>query len=703
LCGDLTSFAFELSSRPARRSLRFSVVGLFFAQFLSAGLNSTLAEGTTKTDPHTTGPAIAASSASEQHRIARLATTPAWLRLLHWDEASPGGTGKSRVDASMFFLAPNGRKDAHAELIATLAAIRDPARIVGPPGTPARCAFPARLKFLAEHFPDLASRSAADDPECKELAAFRKQLAPASVTVIFASAYPNNPASMFGHTALRIDHATARSSDSTPAASGEGQRSSDLLSTVISFSAHITTDDDPFTYTMRGIFGGYPGLFRANRYHEIVNLYANTESRDLWEFPLAMTADELDMLVLHTFELGRLAAFDYWFFDENCSWQLLALLEVARPTARLTSQFGLYALPIDTVRAAIEEFAEVGMTPVRRVALSERLRQRTAVLGPQESRVFRAAVRDDAALPIDATQKTLDALLAWYDFRLRKSGGKLSTAQQKRYLETLTRRATIPTPPATIDSRGERPDFGHPTALASLRAGGTHHGEMDARWIDISVMAAYHDFLAAPAGYSTTGAIRVMELGIRAEQVSGIGSSATSRRVRPQRLVVADVTSLHPLTALDPQWSWRMSAGSSRIESGIEAWRTGMEGGAGGTVEIGRINTLLYALALACIEHVSKANQVRVGPALLFGTIARWRESLSLDLSLRREWYRSLSDDTAGTHWTKGSRWTTVSMLNPKFAWHPSRWTDLTVEMLSEHRGGTQKITSASTGIRRWF
>ena len=36
-------------------------------------------------------------------------------------------------------------------------------------------------------------------------------------------------------------------------------------------------------------------------------------------------------MLKHLWELQGIA-FDYYYFDENCSWQLLGLLEVARPS-----------------------------------------------------------------------------------------------------------------------------------------------------------------------------------------------------------------------------------------------------------------------------------------------------------------------------------------------------------------------------------
>ena len=66
-----------------------------------------------------------------------------------------------------------------------------------------------------------------------------------------------------------------------------------------------------------------------------------------------MSAAQIDLLLAHTWELRNIN-FDYYFFDENCSFRLLELLEVALPGLDLTSQFAYAAMPVDTVRAVVE-------------------------------------------------------------------------------------------------------------------------------------------------------------------------------------------------------------------------------------------------------------------------------------------------------------------------------------------------------------
>ena len=83
---------------------------------------------------------------------------------------------------------------------------------------------------------------------------------------------------------------------------------------------------------------------------------------------------------MHIWEL-RQAYANYYFIDENCSYQLLALLEVARPRLDLTRHFQWWAIPVDTVRSVIEQkglLARAVYRPSARAAVDYRLRRLNA-------------------------------------------------------------------------------------------------------------------------------------------------------------------------------------------------------------------------------------------------------------------------------------------------------------------------------------
>ena len=128
-----------------------------------------------------------------------LANNRYWRVLLHYREDLFGGV-TSEVDDPGFFLAPGGKTDPHAELRATLMAFFSD-ELMGPSRQPAQCAFVARYHWLK-------TRLSFDDDrlhsvQCDRFTQWFHELNAEAVTLIFPSAFMNNPASMFGHTLLR--------------------------------------------------------------------------------------------------------------------------------------------------------------------------------------------------------------------------------------------------------------------------------------------------------------------------------------------------------------------------------------------------------------------------------------------------------------------------------------------------------------------
>ncbi|MGT0149953.1 DUF7843 domain-containing protein [Vibrio metschnikovii] len=94
------------------------------------------------------------------------------------------------------FLAQDGKINPQAELQATLDTLyhSDPAI-----AEQARCTYPARYTWIESQLGRTAQLN------CPELNNWRTVIDPAGMTLVFPTAFMNNPSSMFGHTLLRID------------------------------------------------------------------------------------------------------------------------------------------------------------------------------------------------------------------------------------------------------------------------------------------------------------------------------------------------------------------------------------------------------------------------------------------------------------------------------------------------------------------
>ncbi|MGH8376124.1 MAG: DUF4105 domain-containing protein, partial [Pseudomonas sp.] len=273
---------------------------------------------------------LSAAPQIDPQRLQQLANDPFWISLGHYETAKLGGW-RSYVSDRKFFLAADGNEHPDHELAATIQALYAPASAGE---KHAQCVYPARTRWLKEQL----GLSGLPTPACAEFKQWFKDVSPDSAVMIFPAAYLNSPSSMFGHTLLRIDQAEVKSDKTS------------LLSYAINFGAYIEGSDNSILYAWKGLMGGYPGLFAMVPYQEKLSEYRSLENRDLWEYRLNLTRQETARMVEHVWELKQIK-FDYFFFDENCSYRLLELLQVARPSLRLTEQFPLTAIPTDTVKA----------------------------------------------------------------------------------------------------------------------------------------------------------------------------------------------------------------------------------------------------------------------------------------------------------------------------------------------------------------
>ncbi|MBF0451829.1 MAG: DUF4105 domain-containing protein [Candidatus Magnetomorum sp.] len=272
-----------------------------------------------------------------------------WSILLHYKKSIFGI--KSLIDDPDFFLAPDGKFNPKSELDASIRALFS--------GTlkesdPLICRFIARYAWLKEIL-DV-------DPEkipvfdCEKINNVRAK----SASLSFPTYYMNNPASMFGHTLIII----------------ETEYPNKLLYHAVNYSA-FTEDSNGFLFAFKGIFGFYDGYYSILPYYSKIQEYSDINQRDIWEYQLNLTPSELNRMVRHIRELEHISA-NYYFFDENCSYNLLFLLEAARPSVHLTHQFGPFVVPIDTVKAIKDEGLIV--QSVYRPSKATRIKQKYSLL-----------------------------------------------------------------------------------------------------------------------------------------------------------------------------------------------------------------------------------------------------------------------------------------------------------------------------------
>ena len=195
--------------------------------------------------------------------------------------------------------------------------------------------FPARKAWLTKEldiddFPKI---------HCSTYDKTLKRLSPTSATLVFPAAHINSPASMFGHTFLRIN----------------SHYNSKLLAYAINYAA----DADPkkengVVFAIKGLFGGYYGKYSLLPYYEKLKEYRDAEKRDIWEYDLNLTPEETLRMVQHIWELNQTHSY-YYFFTQNCSYNMLWLMEIARPSVHLREHFAFEVIPLESVYATAQE------------------------------------------------------------------------------------------------------------------------------------------------------------------------------------------------------------------------------------------------------------------------------------------------------------------------------------------------------------
>ncbi len=554
-----------------------------------------------------------------QHRARALdlAHERQWQDLLHYEPRRfrPGRRSATRHEE--FFNAPDGYRDPAAELNATLAAFfADPDGFQGDEQHP-QCAFIARRHWLAERLnidPDrLPMRP------CPRFRSWYESINPRDVTLVFADAHVNSPASMFGHTLLRIDP--------------PGQdRELRLLSYVINHAA-ATTETSGLMFAVRGLTGGYPGMFSIMPYYEKVREYNALENRDLWEYELDLEQDEVDLMLMHVWEVGS-TPFPYYFLYQNCSYRLLRLLDIARPGMDLSDRFSWWAIPTDTVRVVLDEeglLRKAVYRPSDRSLLDHRLAQlseaeQNLVLGlalgekTPESKRFRALPAPRRAVMLELAHDYLHYL---------HTAGDADDDARGRLRDLLVERARVGSAPeqSSPDKPAVRPDQGHDTLRLGI-GGGNRDGD---GYLSLFWRPGYHDLLDPPAGYQHGAHISFFDAALRYDLARD--------RLELKYLTLVDIESLAPRDRYFRPWSWHVGGGlDQRLRPrGGYALMAGMEGGGGYAWALDDRQRWLFYAAAHGSAWASRTldDDVRagLGPRLdLLHTGDRWRGRLRAEI-----------------------------------------------------------------------
>jgi len=425
---------------------------------------------------------------------------PYWLKLVHYKPDLFGGY-TSEVLNRDFFNSAEGRTNPESELNATLAAFFSQKKENDEQQNP-QCRFIARYHWLDSqlHFdPDkLVPRP------CKRFQDWYETIDPYQLTLIFPAGTDNSPSSMFGHTLIRIDR-----KDQT-----EHTR---LFSYSINYAAQ-TEETNGIIFAYKGIFGGYPGRFSIMPYYEKVNQYNQMENRDIWEYQLNFTKQEIDRLLRHAWEIGQ-DDFAYYFFLENCSYRLLELLDIARPGMNMAGEFNWFAIPGDTVHVALQQ-PDILKQAIYRPSYRTRIKHVLSQLTVHDKKLILDLANTDLspyapeikALPEAERATIYETAYDYVQYQqnrgksnrdlIAKTSYRLLTARSQ--LEQNANIEPLPVPKVRLDQ-------GHGSSRIALGYINDNHHDV----VELKLRPAYHDLLDPREGYTEGAQINFFDLSLR--------------------------------------------------------------------------------------------------------------------------------------------------------------------------------------------
>ena len=415
-------------------------------------------------------------SAAAAPDVSEYAQSTQWLKMLHYQKTF--GSYKGLVRDAEFYISPDGRYNPEAELKAEIAAFEK---------GDDKCRFPARFNLLkAEGF------IGGDLNDCKEYQEFMHDIRPAGITLLFTDAYMNNPASMFGHTLVRID--TAR-------------KGTQML--AHGSNVGVTSGADTgLPFILKGLFGGYDGKYSLNPYWTIINTYNNIENRDIWEYKLNLTEEEQLKFVNHLYEMKD-ARIQYFFLTKNCSYMILELLEAVRPSLDLSSRYNYYAIPMDTLKTVREVpglVGEINYRPARYTKIKHQLKQMNDA---QYAAFIKGINEHDYEMPelseVEQRQ-VLESEYQYYQYRYTKGETELKEYRHNSFA-VLKKRSKLPAA-EELKPEGYDPSLSHGSFQMSVGGGVYNHKSFE----QIMIRPAYTSLTDNNEGLIRGAGVRVTEI-----------------------------------------------------------------------------------------------------------------------------------------------------------------------------------------------
>jgi hypothetical protein len=387
----------------------------------------------------------------------------------------------------------------------------------------------------------LLSSTESDSAELNEL---QRALGHESVELVYSGPYNGNPASMFGHLFIKFTN------------------KNNLLSYTVAFMAN--TDDDPDVITIfKGLTGGYTASFSINPYYINTALYNNSESRDLWEFPLKLNSKEIAQLQKQIWEIQNRKPEPYLFFTRNCAYKVLELFDKLKPELELKKQSDLLIIPLDIVkifyRNGLIDENQIQLRKSIRKHLDENLHQ----FSVEQSLTYRLAKTDPYHIDKLRDNLVLDTLIDRWKYQNYKKKLSLKKSDLLAFEKTLLRRAQWKEYSNSPDEQGSAhikaklekpPHLSHRTSWFKFGMGNSRSSNLSSESnLELAFRLGVHSLTSSSLGLD--GHSYLEYLGLDFDQ--------------HLKLTPFSIYNLDEFFIEEPLWSWKLT---SQLKNTISRW-----------------------------------------------------------------------------------------------------------------------------------
>lgn len=352
------------------------------------------------------------------------ASDPSWLSFYQYRQNILGHF-KSEITSQQFFISDIQKSSPLEELKSADKEFSNPQKKYGTLQLLAPCAFPARKlileKLLNKKYPQTI---------CPDVDDWLSRINANQASVIFAGAYSGNSASILGHTFLRFYNKQNNT---------DGKK---LLSYTVAYSALTDPKDNKLLYALKGIMGDYPGYYDIEPLYIKVGVYNNSESRDLWEYELNLSPEQVQFYLKYIWELTFNAQFRYYFFDYNCSYRLLATLNVVLDRVDLTEDLPLVVIPTDTLHL-LRRKKFISNNGIFRASLQRKLTHKLKLLDSQAQVQYEKSKTSMTDLKLLQDPTALDALMDYWLIKNYQQKTHLADKDEKLFEETFNQAASV--------------------------------------------------------------------------------------------------------------------------------------------------------------------------------------------------------------------------------------------------------------------